>query len=148
MRRILALLALLVMGFAPAPFPKPERTGRDKLVAMRGEWKLVSLSLDGRPLRAAGGMSAAVFDGNRLSLLDVDGVVISRWIVTLAPSKNPKRMDLKDADAPDQTLLGIYKLDGDTLTLACANPTIVSKGPTDFNPHKGTEVSVYKRKKK
>jgi uncharacterized protein (TIGR03067 family) len=147
MRRVLPLLAVLLMGFAPAPFPKPGRDGRDDLAAMRGEWEVVGESLSGSPLRPAAASYTAVYDGNRVDML-TNGVAIAKWVVTLDPSKKPKRMDLKKADAPGQALLCIYKLDGDTLTFAYYNRVNAPERPIDFNPNRLMVIEVYKRKKR
>jgi uncharacterized protein (TIGR03067 family) len=147
MRRILPLLAVLLMGFAPAPFPKPGRNTTADLAALRGEWELVSASSNGGPFSADGGWSSSVYDGNRLSSFR-KGVATCKWIVTLYPLKEPKRMDLKEVDAPGQAVLCIYKLDGDTLTLAYHFGAHASERPTDFKPHESTFIEVLKQKKR
>jgi uncharacterized protein (TIGR03067 family) len=149
MRRFLPLIAILSLAFAPAPFPRPLKAdpGKADLKKMQGEWECVSWSLNGNPLVTVNRRVTAVYDGNRMSCL-TNGVATAKWVVTLDPSKEPKRMDLKDVNAPGETLLGIYKLDGDTLTCAFRNQANTSERPTDFNPHRLMGVEVYKRKKR
>jgi uncharacterized protein (TIGR03067 family) len=69
--------------------------------------------------------------------------------VTLDPARTPKAMNTWDLDGPfqDQTVPGIYRLDGDTLKLCFARPG--EKRPTEFTTRSGTGflVVVYKRQK-
>ena len=65
MRCILLLLAVLLMGFAPAPFPKPSLEKAD-LAKLQGEWEQVSSSINGNPPFAGGGV-VEVFSGNQLT---------------------------------------------------------------------------------
>ena len=85
--------------------------------------------------------------GNRLYCLS-NCVTSRKWVVTLDPSKNPKRMDLKDVELLGHTVLCIYKLNSDTLTCAFSNQVNALERPTDFNPHRLMGVEVFKRKKR
>ena len=68
----------------------------------------------------------------------------------LDPAKNPKEFSI--TDDKDRTVLGIYKLDGDTLTVCFARPVPGANGdrPTEFASQEGTTVvlEVFKREKK
>jgi uncharacterized protein (TIGR03067 family) len=76
-----------------------------------------------------------------------NGVPTAKWIVTLDSSREPKRMDLKEVDAPVQKVLCIDKFDGDTLTLAYHFGTNASERPTDFKPGRLIFIEVLKRRK-
>ena len=67
--------------------------------------------------------------------------------MTLDPSKKPMRMDLIDPNMAENNRLGIYKLDGDTLTFALCFHDNGSTRPTDFQPYKHKCIWVFKRKK-
>jgi uncharacterized protein (TIGR03067 family) len=146
-RRSLVPLAILSLAFAPLPFPRPAKGGKaaSDLKALQGEWVRVSCSLNGGPPAASGGEDTAVYDGARLARLH-RGVASARWVVTLDPSKEPRRMDMEDAAAPGRKLLCIYRLDGDTLTCAFRNQVNAPERPTDFEPHALMGVEVFRRK--
>jgi uncharacterized protein (TIGR03067 family) len=87
-----------------------------------------------------------VYVGDRVSRLS-NRVVTARWIIVLGPSKQLKWMDMKDADVPGQTLLCIYKIEGDTLTFAFRDQPNATDRPKDFRPHHLRGVEVWHRKR-
>jgi uncharacterized protein (TIGR03067 family) len=60
---------------------------------------------------------------------------------TIDPTKNPKEITLTP-DGRKEPLLGIYKMEGDTLTLCLGD-----KIPTEFKAKKGSTLWVLKREK-
>jgi uncharacterized protein (TIGR03067 family) len=71
-------------------------------------------------------------------------------IVTLDPSRKPKAMNTWDQDGPfeDQTVPGIYELDGETLKICFARPG--EDRPKNFTTKEGTGFlfCVYKKQNK
>ena len=58
MRRVLPLVAVLLMGFAPAPFPKQHR--KTDLKKMQGEWDMVFFGQRGVMVEKRGGFIVKV----------------------------------------------------------------------------------------
>jgi uncharacterized protein (TIGR03067 family) len=147
MPRAVPLLVVLSVGFAPAPVyrERPDSIKVD-LEALQGEWQSVNCSLEGGEPTVGGGDDTAVYRGDRMSRLH-KGVVNARWVIALDPSKEPRRMDLKGVEVPDQTVLCIYRIDGDTLTFAFRNQVDATERPKDFRPRPLVGIEVFRRKK-
>jgi uncharacterized protein (TIGR03067 family) len=143
-RAALALVLLPLLAAAdPAPDAKQEA---DKL---QGEWTMVSLETRGRK------STDEAVKGYRLTIRG------DRWEVTrggaaaggditfkLDPSKDPKEIDLvTKSRGAESVSRGIYKLEGDTLTLCRTQGT--ADRPKEFKttPEAGVLV-VWKRDKK
>jgi uncharacterized protein (TIGR03067 family) len=129
MRRLLPLLALLSLAFAPAPLPKPSRDA-DPFLAMSGQW--------------AGGHELSIREGE--IVYDPAGPVTNRYRLRVDPRASPAAYDLfhptNTGDTPEWK--GIYKIQGDTLTL-CYNDARWGR-PTAFEgPGRGAATEVYKR---
>jgi uncharacterized protein (TIGR03067 family) len=123
----------------------PTRSDLDRL---QGTWVLVAMQREGEEVPAEDLKgSTAVYEGNHIILRDGDRVR-RRGLVTLDPSRKPKAINTWDQDGPyeDQTVPGIYELDGDTLRLCFSRPG--SERPKEFNTRTrpGVLFCVYKRK--
>jgi uncharacterized protein (TIGR03067 family) len=147
MRHVLPLLIVLSLGFAPAPVYREKRDpAKDDLKALQGEWECVGYSINGEEPSVGVGKSKVVHLEDRLSCLS-NGAVTARYVVVLNPSKEPKWIDLKDVDVPGRAVLGIYRLDGNTLTCAFRNQVNTKERPKEFRPHPLMIVEVFHRKK-
>ena len=128
-RHSLILVTALSLGFAPAPVyrPKPE-TKQGDMQRMVGVWESVP---------ATKGDTMDISPGR----MDIKGT--HSYALTLDPSARPPAFDLSGnpGAAQGRMFTGIYKLEGDTLTLAYRESKLGR--PTDFQ--KGI-VEVYKRK--
>jgi uncharacterized protein (TIGR03067 family) len=145
-------LTLICLGRIDAAKPGAEsvpQTARTDLKKLQGTWERVAMEVEGEaaPEALIEGWSST-YEGNRLTLRNKDGVY-RHCIVTLAPERTPKATNTWDLEGPfeDQTLPGIYEIDGDVLKLCFAKPG--SKRPTEFTTKKGTGFLYfeYKRKK-
>ena len=108
--------------------------------SLAGEWKLVSVELNGEALPADKLQSGRLsVDGPnyRLSLLDAKLPMTYR----VDASARPKTLDLTIAEGADQgqTFKAIYKLEGDTLTV-CRNLKPNEARPTEFASRSGSGV--------
>jgi uncharacterized protein (TIGR03067 family) len=141
-RWLVLLLAVSALGLAPLPKPKPDRV-KEELKRLQGRWEHVSFHRDGERVEVKPG-SAEVIRGGRLTVLS-DGEVNARWAVVVDPSKRPKTMDLSAGKG--RGILCVYRLEGDTLTVAYGDQGTVKERPADLAPRKGALVQVFKRKK-
>src|SRR5262245_7066551 len=148
MRNAFVLAAVLALGFAPAPLPKPVRADRPNLT---GEWQVVSWArqfgkgkgqLDtGAIYRVTDGLTVRIGSG-RLEFAR-DGSRLYHWTMSLHPAARPPRVDLIDSRT-NATTLGIYRLQGDTLTI-CYRGSREDR-PTDFDSEQQWTL-VLKRKR-
>jgi uncharacterized protein (TIGR03067 family) len=161
--RPIALTALLVVaaagptaGFAPLPFPRVRDNG--DLRAMQGEWEAVSYTFwhawgrGGQPVREeVHGMRARVEggrisftlgdDGPRWHLFRLGGPAGRRWIDSDPVTALGRPGHGREGDRWKRA--GIYRLDGDTLTV-CDAPE--GERPEDFTGgHVGERLIVLKR---
>jgi uncharacterized protein (TIGR03067 family) len=128
-----------------------QKEGADKteLEKFQGKWVQVSTTIDGKSLEEDEIKNrSVVFKGEKLTLLYKDK---ERGTASLKidPSKSPAQIDTTAEDGPRQggTSKGIYKFDGDTLTICFV---LDSKDrPTEFasKPGSGTLLIVHKRAK-
>ena len=128
--------------------PAPRKAALDDLKKLQGTWQCFAMEREGDPVPPEGLKgSTATYEDDRITLTR-DGEVFRRGIVTLDPSKSPKRVNTWDLNGPyeDQTVPGIYELDGDTLKVCFSRPG--SERPTAFTTKEGsgTLYCVYKRK--
>jgi uncharacterized protein (TIGR03067 family) len=93
---------------------------KEELKKLQGDWELVSFSIGGKRTDVAPGEVTFTVKGDRLSCVNHRGET-RHYSVTLHPSRRPAAMDLKGGRQRELHLC-VYKLEGDTLTLACRGP--------------------------
>lgn len=145
MTRFLVPLAAIVLIGAE---PQADATKKD-LERMQGRWTVQQAHRDGKdaPAEALEKMSVKI-DGNKLTIDDAESAREEIAELALDPSENPAKIDLKVNHPGDQqTLQGIYKIDGDTLSICWTKHS--GARPTEFAAKAGSDhvLFVLKRKK-
>lgn len=117
--------------------------------AMQGEWKLVSGERGGEKLPPDGVTVHRTVKGNESTVKVESGEGNQEWssTFTLNPGAQPKEVDFKGISGPlkDQTVLGIYEIDGDILKVCIGQPG--EPRPKKFSGDEGT-FTTWKRVKK
>jgi uncharacterized protein (TIGR03067 family) len=140
MRRFLLVLAVLALGFAPAPRPRPDR-GRAERPRLFGTWTLKQVKHAGDTNYSGAGVANAI-------IYLTDEVTISDREIRVANSvrKGRQRTETHRIDIQVQTgvphldflrsqrqsTLGLYRVEGKTLTIAYAPGASVTR-PTSFD---------------
>jgi uncharacterized protein (TIGR03067 family) len=110
------------------------------LKRMAGKWRLVSYVKDGKATPADKvATTRTVFEADGTYTVRRDGQVVTRAKVKIDASKNPRQTDVTyaDGDLKGKTVLGIYKLEGETATFCHAPPG--KPRPTEFSSKPGSE---------
>lgn len=149
--RTLLLAALCATALAARGADEPSDAIKKELAALKGEWKIVSRTEDGRetPLESIKDR-VIVFEGDAYEIRNGKDLHVAAKI-KLEPTKAPKWFDLtitSPIGSAGENQLGLYKIEGDTLTICVAD--FDAKRPTEFASKEGsgTILVTYKRPKK
>ena len=129
----IALRAIVLANEPPA---------KDELKQHQGTWAVTSSIYDGRPAPEAIFRSIQrVVDGNHVYWTR-DGKRFAGTTIELDPAASPKAIDVIPDGGPNrgERVLGIYKLDGDGLTICVAEPR--RPRPKDFQAGKGSRQTL------
>jgi uncharacterized protein (TIGR03067 family) len=147
MSKSLFLLATagLALAFAPVPFPK-KNSSKDDPKKIQGHWVRIRhtnglISEDGPQ------GSTITITGQRLKH-EQNGTELGDYSISMDPKK--KVFDFTGAAGINKGLVyrGLYRLEGDTITLCYRQSAAESDRPKTFDSAKeGVVISVYKRKK-
>src|SRR5205823_5143925 len=118
MRRVLPLIVLSSLAFAPAPLPRP-RPGPSKsdLKKLQGEWHRVRVTIGGSLISEKGNETTIVIADDRMKYA-VAGKPTNEWVFALEGKMSPTWFDRKGTKghANGLTYLGIYRIEADTFT--------------------------------
>jgi uncharacterized protein (TIGR03067 family) len=129
MRTLLIVLAALVLGFAPAPLPKRDRTSASDRRRLDGVWVVEATRYRGNPV-------LSIHYGNGLTFRTTERLAIARgelWFTDREDVRQPARwalrfqngtndLDLRSLPDGPAHLLGFYALQGATLTISFRSP--------------------------
>ena len=147
MRLQLLVIVAVVLSLG-AEAPKEDAVKKD-LKKAEGMWVLASGEEQGEKLPEATVKSAKMtLEGDKYTLQI--GEVSIAGTHKIDPTQKPKTIDATHTERPfnGQTMLGIYKLDGDRFTVCVALPS--KERPKEFTTKSGTGAMLYvwKRVKK
>jgi hypothetical protein len=132
MRRILLVVAVLCIAFAPAPFPKPVSWDGNKkdLKKMQGKWLFPMPDLLRTEYRVVS------IKDDLLSFVSVNPPQV--WRMRFPRGGKPNRIDLHlvspGANPPFSSVLrGIYRIDGDKLAIGFSFSPDEKDRPVDFD---------------
>ncbi len=119
-----------------------------ELEKFQGTWDLVSLNLNGKefsPDKIRAAQLQTIYKGNTLSRVG-GGDERDSATIKIDSSKTPSHLDTTNNDGV--TELGIYKFEGDSLTI-CTRTESDKARPTKFAPNADkTVLTVWKRVKR
>lgn len=140
---------LFALGLVAAQFGATGATAADeKKDPTAGRWVIESVTRDGKPDPALKGGQREHADGKYTMARTTDSAKpFATGTYALDATKAPTAIDLKPKGGTydGKTLLGIVKVDGDTMTIAFAEPG--KDRPTAFESKAGSGVVVAVHKK-
>jgi uncharacterized protein (TIGR03067 family) len=146
--RLHQLVILGVCLSLGADAPKNDAVKKE-LKKVEGEWALVSGEEKGENVPEETLKNAMLTIVGDKHTLKINGDTIA-GSHKVGPTKKPKEIDVMETEGPfsGQTLLGIYKLEGDTFSTCLALPG--QERPKEFSTKSGTGsmLHVWKRVKK
>lgn len=142
-RCCLVFVSLVLVGFAPAPLPRRERRDTDSrpdLQRLQGTWDVLERQRGG--VRQPPEKAEVRVTGTRWTFAYASGAG-STWEIHLDPTKTPRRITL--ALNHTHSLLGIYRLDGDTLIVCYCQPNDHTDRPRRFDEGGGCWLITLRR---
>jgi uncharacterized protein (TIGR03067 family) len=137
---LLAVIAVVSLAFAPAPFPRRER-GKDDSKKIEGTWLRLSCSGGSLPPVPRPINDVVVITGNRIFYKSSN----STWILTLGTA-GPRTFDLTRPEGGRVgAWIGVYEIDGDTMRICFTSST---ERPRGIQPTRtGEFLQTFRRQK-
>jgi uncharacterized protein (TIGR03067 family) len=141
---LITLATLLVVLPARADTPKDTETKKDG-EKFQGKWTVASIEENSKPAPADELAKLEVTIKGDLFTVKIKDEGNKEMTIKLDPTQKPRTIDLVPKNTKDKTVLGIYKLDGDTLTICGTEEK--KERPTEFTAGPGITTVVLKRAK-
>jgi uncharacterized protein (TIGR03067 family) len=134
---IFVYLARLWLSLSAAA-AQPADAVKDELERHQGTWSVTSSVYDGQPASEPVVRSIRRIVAGDHVVWERDGKSFAGTKIELDPAREPKAIDVIPDGGPDRgrRVLGIYKLQGDRLTICMAAPG--RPRPTEFRAEKGS----------
>jgi len=135
------LVAGLILGIgAPAPKEAPKKAPP----SIVGMWETKTWTVFGMELHRPTLLEFTT-DG-QFNITQMERTQVAQHKYKLDATKDPAEVDQLFRGDEDQILKGIYKIDGDTLTV-CIEVGFDSKRPTNFESVKGSRIVMWTLKR-
>jgi uncharacterized protein (TIGR03067 family) len=129
--RAVLMIAVVAVAVPDRPERNPTET-RPLQEKLQGEWQMVSAAVGGKTLDASSLGAVYVFRGNRLATRTPKQPQPVAFEIVLDTMRTPAFIDFIAGSAGNKTTYpGIFKIEGDTLTLCFPRGVNVDR-PTEF----------------
>jgi uncharacterized protein (TIGR03067 family) len=146
MRLIVSIIAVLALVCTSGA----QDAAKNEMSQLEGEWSMVSGQANGQAMPQDLVKSAKRVAKGGETTITFAGQVFFKAKFSIDPAKKPKAIDYTMTEGPTKgkTHLGIYEVNGDTVTFCFAAPG--GDRPTNFTAKEGSQrtLSVWKRDKK
>ncbi len=146
MRRVLPLLALLSLGFAPAPLPRPDRDKtRIDLKLFQGTWRVAGHHqwLDGAKKPSPWNITHVRVQNDQWTLLEANREVVT-YRIEVHPQKKGGHIDWRGTMG-EALWLGLIRRDGDSVEVIYLS---ANQRPGDFAaPPSGSMLIALQRRR-
>jgi uncharacterized protein (TIGR03067 family) len=123
--------ALRRHGFAPAPFPRPERQRGHDLTDVAGTWEFVGCESNGVHYQSTISDFRSEMTKERFTFVRKDGKGRTQYAMQLDPTASPPSFTW--SMSKNVSWVGSYRLERDKMTMIFNSGNSVAQRPTDFN---------------
>jgi len=146
----LAVSSVVGLGLVRAADDAKEAAIKKDRTALQGTWQAISYALDGQKASAEDMKKIKlVIDAEGKSSAQRDGKTFIASTIKLDPTKTPKAIDMTytEGEIQGKPALGIYKIEGDLLTICRVAPGMDRPAEFSSKPGSGYTLMTYKREK-
>ena len=141
---VIALLSTMACSSPPSPVATtsaaPSDLAREDLDKLQGTWRIESSVWNGVPERDVALSVTLIFQGDKLTWVDKDGIHYQEDTIKLMPDQNPKAID-NWSKGRSHAAPGIYSWEGDTFKWCSAGGENRVR-PTTFSSKPGSKHSL------